>query len=357
MGAPVRPWVGIARFGGIGDNLIASSVLPLLARDYNVEVITQAPQSAVFENNPHVHKLSLKKEGEIPTGALEWQRWFHNREGEFEKLINLSHSCEFLVALSPGQSQYYWPKEWRQKHCNKNYLEVVHDIVGVPHEFNPRFYPTEEEVAKAVQTKARVGPKAIGWCISGSRLDKVYPHAPLAIARLIRETGLPVILFGAPKENEIKLAKDIRRHVLKENGSVDGLEFALPKWRGTEDSDPIIVDEEEAAVWPIRRSLSLLQQCDLVISPDSGLAWGVAMESMPKIMLLSHASPENITKHWTNTITLHTEGSGVPCWPCHRLLDDPKDCMSNKENTAAACISSISVETIVAMSRQALEGA
>ena len=37
-----------------------------------------------------------------------------------------------------------------------------------------------------------------------------------------------------------------------------------------------------------------------MIGPDTGLMWGVAMEAMPKIMLLSHASPENITKHWTN---------------------------------------------------------
>jgi hypothetical protein len=32
-----------------------------------------------------------------------------------------------------------------------------------------------------------------------------------------------------------------------------------------------------------------------------------AFEAMPKIMLLSHASEENITKHWVNTTTLHAD--------------------------------------------------
>ena len=49
-----------SRFGGIGDNLIASAVLPGLRAKYGrVEVITQHPQHVVFENNPYVDKLSV----------------------------------------------------------------------------------------------------------------------------------------------------------------------------------------------------------------------------------------------------------------------------------------------------------
>ena len=86
---------------------------------------------------------------------------------------------------------------------------------------------------------------------------------------------------------------------------------------------------------------------DLVVTPDTGTAWAVAFEQMPKIVMVSHASQENITKHWINTTTLHADRHRVPCWPCHRLHDDISTCIPNKQNNGAACISDISVETLV----------
>ena len=86
---------------------------------------------------------------------------------------------------------------------------------------------------------------------------------------------------------------------------------------------------------------------DVVITPDTGPAWACALEPMPKIALLSHASAENITKHWLNTTTLHADQNRVPCWPCHKLHDTKDTCVENKEKNGAACISDISVETIM----------
>ena len=69
---------------------------------------------------------------------------------------------------------------------------------------------------------------------------------------------------------------------------------------------------------------------------------------MPKIVMVSHASAENITKHWVNTTTLHADPDRVPCFPCHRLHNSIDTCTPNKDGGhAAACISDISVETIV----------
>jgi hypothetical protein len=64
-------------------------------------------------------------------------------------------------------------------------------------------------------------------------------------------------------------------------------------------------------------------------------------------VMVSHASVENITKHWVNTTTLHADPNRVPCWPCHRLHDDPSTCVVNKEENGAACISDVSVENLV----------
>ena len=161
----------------------------------------------------------------------------------------------------------------------------------------------------------------------------MYPAATMAVARLVREVG-PVVLIGGPSDKEHSMSLAIKEHVELANGSRKGLHLAIPA-NGTE------------KCWSLRPALTFLQQCDLVITPDTGPAWAVAMEPMPKVVMVSHASAENITKWWMNTITLHADPDRVPCWSCHRLHEDPSTCVVNKEGNGAACISDISVELLV----------
>ena len=336
-------WAGLARFGGVGDNLIVACALPGLKKKYGkVEVISGPPQSIVFENNPYVDKLSVTQKDSIPnSNPDEWQGWFRRRAHEYDFFIHLSHSCETLTALLPSQTQFWWPAEWRRKFCNKNYLENVLDICGLPHEFGPLFFPTDAEKAQAAETKQKVGEKVIGWVISGTRVDKFHPYAPQAIARLLREVG-PVVMLGAPMARNFQTAQAIQADVIKQNGTDAGLHLAL----SADEADPN---------WPVRRILTFAQTCDVVVSPDTGPAWAVAFEPNAKVMLLSHASPENITKHWRNTITLTADRSRVPCWPCHQLHNSGETCTPNKEGTASACISDISVQNIVESVLRAME--
>lgn len=357
----MRKWAAVCRFGGIGDNLIASSVLPLLARDYAVEVICQDPYHVLFENNPYIEKLTVKQPGELPSGSgLEWQQWFVARGKEYAKFVHLSHSCEISLALVPAQTQFYWPAAMRRKLCGRSYLEFVHDIAEVPHEFSPNFFPTDEELAKADDTKRRVGEKVIGWALSGSRVDKIYPQSAAVVARLIKETGCPVIMFGGG-QRDFDMSKQIMEQVERQNGSLEGLHQAV----SPDPSNDVRFTVEPGAthvtqlpkaepLWPVRRSITQLQRCDLVIGPDTGLMWSVAAHSMPKIMLLSHASPENVTKHWRNTVTLHADPVRVPCWPCHQLHDSSATCTQNKDNTGAACISDISAEAVLQAAKDML---
>jgi len=328
----IQKWAGVCRLGGIGDNLIAASTLrPLKKQGYKIEVISQEPYSAVFANNPFIDKLTLKKTEDIPQQQLEWQQWFALRAKEYAKFGNLSHSCEVTGALLPAMTAFYWPASMRRKLCNKNYLEIVHDIMEVPYEFGPLFFPTEGEKSVALETKARIGQKVIGWCLSGTRLDKIYPYSPMVVARIIKEIDTPVVLIGAPGKN-FEQAQQIQQHVRRQNGSDKNLHVAISP-------------EAENKSWPIRRSLAFTQACDLVITPDTGPAWSVAFESLPKIVMLSHASPENITKHWINTTTLHA--TDVACWPCHQLHDEQKTCTPNRDGNGAACISDISSEKLL----------
>ena len=335
-----KKWAGIARLGGIGDNLIAASVLaPLKRAGYMTEVISQPPYSVVFENNPHIDKFSIKEQTDFPQNdMLAWQQWFASRGREYALFANLSHSCEHLIALFPAQTAFGWPANFRRKLCDRSYIETVHDIIGMPHEFGPLFFPTEEETALALETKNKIGKRVVGWCLSGSRIDKIYPYAPMAVARVIKESNLPVVLLGAPGK-DFEMAKAIQDHVGRQNGSVEGLHLALSP-------------DANKPTWPIRRLLSFAHECDLVIGPDTGPLWSVAFEPMPKVLMLSHASPENITKHWVNTTTLYAAQLRVPCWPCHQLHDSPATCTPNKEKNGAACMSDISVETVLKTVKQ-----
>jgi len=356
---PPRPscgkaeWVGVARLGGVGDNLIAASVLrPLKKLGYKIDVITQLPQAAVFENNPFIDKLSIQRD--LPNNSFhEWLKWFAVRAHEYDRFINLSHTCEVALGFLQNQCQYHWPPAARRKLADHNYLEFACDMAGVPYDFGPLFFPTDEERDHARETRRKYCGNAplIGWCITGSRPDKIYPQSAHAVGRLIKELGANVALLGAPPPaNDLNFANQIVEDVKRTNSSLDGLNIAM---------SPSLDNE----TWPIRRVLTYAMACDVVIAPDTGPSWAVAFEPVPKIILLSHASPKNITKNWVNTTTLHTD---LPCWPCHLLIDTPADCIEERrrcgmtippdaDKMGAACISSIPVEAIVNTAAQYLK--
>lgn len=325
--------------------------------------MTHGPQAAVFENNPFIDKLTITPEFYVPfNSGLEWQQWFVRRSQEYDgQLFNLSHSVESRLALVTGQTQFYWSDAWRRKHCGTNYLEHVHDICDVPYVFDPgpMFYPTEAEQADVSRLKTKVGGKIIAWVLGGTRIDKLHPNSAQCVQRLLLEfPDCSVLMFGAG-QRDFDMAKRIDRHVIESNCDHSRLHLALSAGDGEPElpsspEDAARMEEKEDTSWPVRRSLAMAQICDVLISPDSGIAWACAMRDIPKVMLLSHASPENITKHWKNTTSLTADQGRVPCWPCHRLHDDTTFCRPNPLNTGAACISDINVERIIAATRAAL---
>lgn len=344
-----KDWACVVRLGGIGDNLIAASTLrPLKEQGYMIEVISQGIQSVVFENNPFVDKLTVKSQKEIPQdNPVAWQKYWWARSCEYAKFVNLSHSVEVLMAQFPQSTAFWWPPEFRRKLCSQSYLEAAHDVVGVPHDFGPLFFPTDEEVEDIRDFKARNGfdkKPLIAWVISGTRVDKLYPFAAMAISRLLSEVDCNVIMLSAPSPQrpDANHAEQIMNHVKLTNSSTRGLYEAR--------------HVEGAHNWPIRRMLALAMQTDLVIGPDTGVMWAVAMEDMPKIMLHSHASADNITKHWNKTVSLKPNQTNVPCWPCHLLHDGIDTCQETQiqagmtpkqDDPGAACISAIPVQQLL----------
>jgi ADP-heptose:LPS heptosyltransferase len=333
----VNRWACVARFGGIGDNLVAASVLaPLKRMGYMTEMLTSEPNHIVYHHNPHIDKLTVKNaDRDLPRNDLPmWQKWMEGRAHEYDVFVHASHSMEGRHSAFKTMTLFWWPPEMRRKLCAGSFLETVHDIAGVPYEFGPLYFVTEEERNNARKVTKIIGDRYVCWVLSGTRIDKVYPYAPNAIGRIIKEIGAPVLLLGGPSEKEQAMADTILNTVTTQNGNRDGLFRAIPEASGEK-------------CWPLRTSLALVHGASIVVTPDTGPAWAVAMEPMPKIVMVSHASAENITKHWVNTTTLHADPDRVPCWPCHRLHDDIDTCVINKGGNGAACISDISTETIV----------
>jgi ADP-heptose:LPS heptosyltransferase len=342
----VKGWAGVARLGGLGDCLIAASVLrPLKRLGYMTEMITSEHGHPIFLNNPFLDKLTVKGPDSEPEGG--WHKWHINRAKEYDIYACLSHSCEVRHALFVASEAFWWRPEVRRKLCAGSYLETAHDIVGVPYEFGPVFHPTEEEQANARKlVEQKIGGKFVTWVISGSRIDKIYPYTPPAVARIIKDLDVPVVLMGAGQMQH-EQAEQIRDAVKRQNSGRDKLHIMV--------SHEGMPPEQR---WGVRPALSLLLQADCVITPDTGPAWATCMEPMAKIVLISHASVENITKHWRNTIALSADPIRVPCHPCHRLHDHISTCVPNKDTgNAAACISDISVDTIIASVRKVMRAA
>ena len=347
-------WAAVARLGGLGDDLIAGSVCaPLKKQGYMVEMICSEPNHVVFLNNPHIDKLSVKQvPRDMPQGDPKaWQAWFNTRANEYDVFIHLTHSVEGRHAVFEAMTSFWWPDDYRRKVCAGNYLETAHEIAGVPFEFGPLYYATDEEKTRALETKKLLmgDKKCVTFILSGSRIDKVYPYCSFLVARIVKELDAHVVLMGAgPKE--FAMAQAIVKHVKLSNSTTDlecGVHLAL---------SPQESEHGGLYNWPIRRSLGYaITASDVVITPDTGPAWACALEPMPKIALLSHASAENITKNWINTTTLHADQNRVPCWPCHKLHDTKDTCVENKEKNGAACISDISVETIMGHVKKYLE--
>ena len=75
-----------------------------------------------------------------------------------------------------------------------------------------------------------------------------------------------------------------------------------------------------------------------MIGPETGVLNAVAFEPMAKVMLLSHSSVENLTKHWVNTESLH---ANVPCFPCHRLHYTRDFCPQHEPSGTSMCMADL----------------
>ena len=312
---PPRSVCVVRYAGGIGDMIQASGILPELKRQgYHVTLMTTPRGQDLLREDPHVDDWVIQDNDQVPNHLLSeyWAVW----EKKFDRFINLCESVEGTLLTIPGRAAHKWPDNLRRSMLNQNYGEFVARIADVPYRSEARFYPTGAEKAEAdryVHNLRRGKPVfPVLWALAGSSLHKAYPHMDDVIANVL----------AAMPEVDVVFVGDEVCQILE---------------AGWEDNPRV---HRRSGKTTIRQDLALAQRVQCVVGPETGVLNAVAFEPMAKVVMLSHSSRENLTKHWTNTTALTAQGA--PCYPCHRMHYGWDHCREDKETGTALCQVTIS---------------
>ena len=325
----------VCRFGAIGDQIVASSILPGLQKQgYHVTYMSTPDAQQVLLHDPHIDEWWIQEKDFVPNQQLG-PYWASVAE-RFDRVINLSESIEGALLTLPGRLTHDYPLEVRQKlYAGVNYLERTHDIAGVPYDFEAKFYPTVTELDWALKERAKADPgAAVLICLHGSSVHKVYPWSHF-LARWLTEKGVHVWLSG-----------DNREGLQLQNGVMAALE---------KDGIDLSKIHPVCGKWKIREALTFAQVVDCAVGPETGVMNAVGLSTVPKVIMLSHSSHENLTKHWRNTVVVMPDVSRCSCYPCLRLHYSWDHCVRNEKTGAAQCASSLAPELIFELVMKRLE--
>lgn len=316
------------RYGAIGDALIFSSIFPQLKKQGYYVTVNCAPKThEILKHDPNIDEFIVQEEDYVPNAHLGpyWAQL--GVEGRWDKIINLCESIEGALLTLPDRMPFHYPHAARHRIFNVNYLERTHDIAGVPYDFNPRFYPTDEEREWAKGIVSKINGPIVAWSLNGSSVHKVYPWVNIVTNWLAERTPAHIFLLGDAHSGS-ELETGLLLNLLKKGGC---------------DMNRI---HPVCGKWTIRQALTFVQYVNCVVGPETGVLNSVCMEPVPKVIYLSHSSHENLTKHWKKTVVLEPEASKCPCFPCHRMQYDWSGCHKVEETGAALCASSIKPETV-----------
>ncbi len=299
----------IVRYGAWGDVIQMSSILPALKEEgYHVTLYTVPRAWEAVKHEPLIDAVILQDTEQVPNGWLG--PYFKHLATKYDKFVNLCESVEGSLLAMPDRAAFEWSKEVRHSMMNKNYVEFAHALSRVKFDkVLMRFVATDEEKKWAVAEKARYGAAPlIMWVLAGSSMHKTWPGIDAVLARtMLTKPQAKVITVGDERcKKMIEAPWEKEPRILRRSGD-----------------------------WTIRQTMAMAQVCDVVIGPETGVMSAVAMEPMPKIILLSHSSEENLTKGWVNTHSIFSRDT--PCYPCHRMIYNWDHCVRDEASGTAQC--------------------
>jgi ADP-heptose:LPS heptosyltransferase len=329
---PAKGRACVVRHGGIGDQLQAAYLLPGLKRaGFHVTMLTTPKGAEPIERDPNIDEWFMVDKGQVPVGELPW--FWNVIANDYERFVNLNESVEGTFLAIPGRVQHTWPKALRDRLLGGNYAEHAAAIAQIPFVAEGQFYPDDAEVIRA-ETFLReikdnmnkglvIGQRShpayvVMWVLSGSSPHKFTPHQDVIVRELLARLKRAAIIFVGD----------------------DACRMLEAGW----ESEPRVYCR--SGELSLRDTLALAQRVDCVVGPETGVLNAVCYEpNVKKVLMLSHSSPENLSKHWLNTTAI--EGRSQ-CYPCHQLHYTAEFCPLDPESGAAMCQRSVAPETIYA---------
>ena len=311
---------GVVRYGAFGDLLQASSVFAgLKAQGYHVTLYTSPPGDEVVKHDPNIDAFYYQDKDQVPNHLLG-EYWAYHKK-KYDKWVNLSESVEGTFLALPGRTLHNWSPKLRHSMMNRNYLEIQHELAGVPHVPRVKFFPTEEEKVWAKKQRAKMGDFLIGWPLAGSSVHKTWGGLDSIIASVMLDfPNVHFALLGGPAAKILEQGWENEKRVHRTSGQ-----------------------------WSIRQSIAFMSQVDMAIGPETGLMNAASEFDYPKVVFLSHSTHENLTRDWNNVYPLASEHTVCPgrgdneAPACHQLHYTWEHCKKS-ENSIAQCQEDISVE-------------
>ena len=338
---------GVVRYGAFGDLLQASSVFAgLKAQGYHITLYTSPPGHEVILHDPNIDEFYLQDKDQVPNQYLDQFWTYHSKK--YDKWVNLSESVEGTLLSIPSRFMHKVPPTVRHSMMDRNYLQFQHEVAGVPHKPQVKFYPLASEVEWAKRER-KDWKQVLVWSLAGSSIHKVWPWVDNVVMGLLNEfPDLHVVTVGGPAA------------VLLEQGwfqtGEDGLALKDAKGRRVETHPRV---HPRSGDWSIRQTMAFAQTCDIVVGPETGVLNCVAHEAMAKVVFLSHSSNENLTRDWDNTHVLYSANTVCPgrgnneVVACHQLHYTWEFCQrgkieaeykGEKQSVIAACQENITAE-------------
>lgn len=292
---------------------MASILLPRLKDEgYHVTAFVTKSGKEVIKHDPRIDKILIHETDSIPEHEL--QDYWDGLAKDYDKFINLSGSIEDNLLISDLSEKFKaWDKSLRHKFCDRNYYDETirwsgYDPKNWEYDKNPNLYFTRNERSWARRVRQKYRDKfIILWTLSGSSLHKSYPYTEYVLTNLFAEFKDILVFFVGDVACQL-------------------IQFKHPQVKGY------------SGIWPIRKSLIMTEWVDLVVGPETGVLNAAAGCDTPKIVLLSHSTENNLSKHWVNTVALY---SLVPCYPCHVLHLSPHSCPTDPQLKTPVCMSKL----------------
>ena len=297
----------LIRFSSIGDIVLTTPVVRVLKNQLDCELhtVVKKKYAFIYESNPHVDKVFAfdKSEKEVLPGLKKEQYDF---VVDLQKNLRSSNIKQALKVPSKA-----FPKLNIQKWLLVNFkinrlpsihivdryfvsvkpLNVTNDNLGLDY-----FIPEQDELeAKKVNPAFASGYLAVA--IGGQHFTKILP--PEKVAEILNKLDLPVVLLGG-KEDAARGEEIIKRT-----------------------SGKMVVNS--CGIFNLNQSASLVKQCSVLITNDTGLMHIGAAFKKPVISIWGNTVPEfGMTPYMPgNEDNVYlSEVKNLSCRPCSKIGHD-----------------------------------